>query len=312
MKREIGLEVVQRDDRAVVTVGTFDGVHLAHQAILEYVMQRAHTRQGPSTVVTFDPHPRSVLQGKDISLLTTIGERGDVLEAMGLDRLVVITFTEDFARLRPEDYIKDVIVDRIGVQEMVVGYDHHFGRDGEGDSELLEELGERYGFGVDIIPPQVVDEEAVSSSQIRRLLAEDGAVDGARQRLGRPYQLEGTIVRGEGRGRQIGFPTANLVPVDARKVIPRVGVYAVQVERSSTGTSYRGMMNIGVRPTFEGTHKQLEVHLFGFDDDIYGEQLRVAFVDRIRDEQKFDGVDELVEQLRRDRERSEEILAAAL
>lgn len=312
MKREVGLEAVQRDDRAVVTVGTFDGVHLAHRAILEYVMERARTQQGRSTVVTFDPHPRSVLQGKEVPLLTTVRERGDVLEAMGLERLVVVTFTQDFARLRPEEYVEEVLVSRVGVQEMVVGYDHHFGRGGEGDTDLLKQLGGRYGFEVDIIPPQVVDEETVSSSQIRRLLIEDGDVDAAGKRLGRPYQLEGTIVRGDGRGKQIGFPTANLVPVDARKVVPRVGVYAVQVERPSAGEQYRGMMNIGVRPTFEGTHKQLEVHLFDFDDELYGETLRVAFVERIRDEQKFDGVDELVAQLRRDRERSEEILAAAL
>lgn len=308
MKRETGLEEIVRDPRSVVTVGTFDGVHLGHQAVLRYLLERARVRSGPSVAVTFDPHPREVVHGAAVPLLTTVDERAEVFESLGLDRFIVIPFTRDFAALPAEAFVEDVLVGRIGVQEVVIGYDHAFGRDREGDARLLERLGRRHGFTVDVIPAQVEAEHVVSSTEIRSLLVDRGDVREAARRLGRAYGLGGTVVAGDARGRTIGFPTANLAVDHPRKVVPRTGVYAVRA-RVEGGRTYGGMMNIGVRPTFGGDTLRLEAHLFDFEGDLYGRALRIEFVDRIRDERRFDGVAALVEQLSQDRARCIAILA---
>ena len=301
MKREYGLNEVERDEASVVSVGTFDGLHAGHQVILDRLFNRAEARGGVSTVITFDPHPRELIQGEPVSLLTTIEERAALLEAWDLERFVVLPFTLEFARLEPEAYVEDILVGQIGLQEIVIGYDHRFGRGGKGDCDLMRKLGRQHDFEVDIISAQAVEKEVVSSTKIRGLLTE-GKVQQAARLLGRPYGLDGTVVRGEGRGRKIGFPTANLVPLEERKIIPKDGVYAVRAQHADE--SYRGMMNIGRRPTFDGTTKQIEVHLFEFDRSIYGERLRVEFVQRIRGEEKFEGAEALVRQLAQDRERA--------
>ncbi len=303
MKREYGLDQVVHDDRSLVTVGTFDGVHLGHQAILRYLVRRARANGGSSVVVTFDPHPREVVRGEPVPLLTTIEERAELLEALGLDRFIVIPFTPAFARLSAEDFVERILVGRIGLKEIVIGYDHGFGRGRGGDAALLEALGEKLGFAVDVIPPQVVEEHVVSSTEIRALLIDEGDVREAARLLGRPYALGGTVVEGARRGRSIGFPTANLEVEHPRKVIPKAGVYAVLATLDDGVTTLGGMMNIGRRPTFENTGLHLEVHLLDFEGDLYGRRLRIEFVERLRDERKFDSVDALVEQLSRDRER---------
>lgn len=310
MKREFGLDAVIPDDEAVVTVGTFDGVHQGHQAILHYLLKRARARNGVSTVVSFDPHPREVVHGETVPLLTTIEERAELLEAHGLDRFVVIPFTNAFARLSPEAYVEEVLLERVGLKEIVVGYDHRFGRDREGDRALLERLGTAYGFTVDVIPPREVDHDVVSSSTIRTLLAEEGDVRRATEMLGHPYALRGTVERGEGRGHALGYPTANLAMQDARKLLPKIGVYATRVQIDGAGPSYGGMMNIGRRPTFEGMNVTVEVHLLGFEGTLYGETLRVEFLQRLRDERKFDSPDALVAQLSRDEKHCRKILDA--
>ena len=303
MKREYGLDQVVKDDQSVLTVGTFDGVHVGHQAILRYLLRRAQAQEGQSVVISFDPHPREVVHGEAVPLLTTVEERSDVLEHLGIDRFIVIDFTNAFSRLDAEAFVEDVLVSRVGLKEIVIGYDHGFGRGREGDSELLERLGARHGFAVDVIPPQEVEEHVVSSSEIRNLLADDGDVTLAAEMLGRPYRLAGTVIEGDRRGRAIGFPTANLELVHPRKVVPRQGVYAVRVHLPGDEAWRGGMMNIGRRPTFEGTGIHQEVHVFSFSGDLYGRELRIEFVERIRDERRFSGVDALVEQLSRDRAR---------
>jgi len=309
MKREIGWDEIDPDPQSVLTVGTFDGVHRGHQAIIEYLRTRSREKEGVSTLVSFDPHPRSVVHGKDVPLLTTVRERADILEELGIDRLVVIPFSEEFAQLKPEKYVTEVLVQRIGLQEITVGYDHRFGRNRAGDVDLLRKLGPDYGFQVDVIPAQEVDHDVVSSRRIRTVLREEGDVGKAEELLGRPYQLEGVVARGEGRGRQIGYPTANLALQDARKLIPKRGVYATLVQLPD-GSRHGGMMNIGRRPTFDGMDVTVEVHLFDFDGDLYGERLSVQFLQRLRDEQKFDSPDALVMQLSEDEQHCRSIVEA--
>ena len=309
MKREIGWDEITHDDRSVVTVGTFDGVHRGHQAIIEYLKQRAAEQSGPSTLISFDPHPRAVVHSEGVPLLTTVEERADLLEDLGLDRFVVIPFSMDFARLAPEAYVRDVLVERIGMQEITVGYDHRFGKDRAGDVDLLRSLGSELGFEVDVIPPQEVDHDVVSSSSIRALLREEGAIEKANERLGRPYRLDGMVARGQGRGRKLGYPTANLALEDARKLVPKRGVYATRV-RLPNGHHRVGMMNIGRRPTFDEMDVTVEIHLLDYNGDLYGERLSVQFLQRLRDEQKFDSPDALAAQLSEDEEHCRNVVGA--
>jgi riboflavin kinase / FMN adenylyltransferase len=305
--KEIGLDNIRRDDRSVVTVGTFDGVHLGHQAIIRYLCSRAKAVEGSATVVSFDPHPREVVTGERMPLLTTLEERAALLEALGVDRFVVLPFTRDLSMLEAEDYVRTILVETIGLREIVIGYDHHFGRNRSGSRETLEQLSGKYGFTVDVIPEQVVADAAVSSTRIRNVLADEGDVCQATALLGRPYQLTGTVVRGDGRGRLIGYPTANLRVGDPRKAIPLPGVYVVRARFDAVDVG--GMMNIGTRPTFDETSEtHIEVHLFDIDRDLYGNDIAVSFIDRIRDEQRFADIDGLVEQLARDEARCRKLL----
>lgn len=299
MNREIGWDGIRSDESSVVTVGMFDGVHRGHEAIIRYLLQRAQDQDGTSTVVSFDPHPRTVVHGDDVPLLTTVDERADILERLGLDRFVVIPFSMDFAQLPPEAYVEEILVERVGLREIAVGYDHRFGNNRAGDVDLLRDLGTRYGFEVDVIPPQEVDQDVVSSSAIRDLLVEDGAVYRAQELLGRPYQLRGIVARGEERGRELGYPTANLSLQDPRKLIPKRGVYATRVTLPD-GRQKGGMMNIGRRPTFDGMDVTVEVHVLDFKGDLYGDHLSVQFLRRLRDEQKFESADALATQLSKD------------
>lgn len=309
MKREFGLEKISRDSASVVTVGTFDGVHLGHQAILRYLHDRARVQQGSSVVVSFSPHPREVVHGEVVPLLTTIDERADIIERLEIDRFVVIPFTPEFSRLQAEEFVRDILVQRVGLREIVIGYDHAFGRDRRGDAHLLSKLGAEYDFSVDVIPPQVVQQHVVSSSEIREMLTRDGNVSLAAEMLGRRYSLHGKVVHGDRRGRRIGYPTANIEVEDRRKVVPAVGVYAVRAGVAGREEMLDGMMNIGYRPTFGENRLTLEVHILDFEGDLYDQDLRVEFVARLRDERKFDSVEALVEQLSNDRARCNKLLA---
>ncbi|MEM0962122.1 MAG: bifunctional riboflavin kinase/FAD synthetase [Bacteroidota bacterium] len=307
MTREIG-DGIETNRQSVVTTGTFDGVHLGHRAIVRYLVERAADIGGVPTVVTFDPHPRAVLLGHPIPLLTTLAERADALEELGVERFVVIRFSRDLSLLEPEDYIRDVLVDQVGMGEIVIGYDHRFGRKARGDRALLDAMGPGLGFSVDVIPEQILDDVTVSSTEIRRQLAEAGDAARAAELLGRPYRITGTVVRGDQRGRTIGYPTANVEPTDARKLVPKAGVYAVRA-RLADGSAVTGMMNIGRRPTFETDgQRTIEVHLFDVDRDLYGQRLTVDVIERIRDERRFDGADGLTRQLADDRRRAKWLL----
>ena len=309
MKREIGWEEISRDSASVLTAGTFDGVHRGHQAIIEYLKRRADERGGTATVMSFDPHPRSVVHDRDVELLSTLEERGDLLEYYGVERFVVVPFTREFANLPARTYVEEILVNRIGVTEITIGYDHAFGRNRKGDVDLLREMGSVHGFEVDVIPAKEVEADVVSSSRVRSLLREGNAT-GAAKLLGRPYDVRGIVEHGEGRGRTIGYPTANIELSDPRKLVPKLGVYAVRVHRPRTGATLDGMMNIGRRPTFDGMDVTAEVHVLDFKDDLYGETLRVEFLRRLRDEQKFESADHLARQLSDDEDHCRQVIAA--
>ncbi len=312
MAELVYLDDVKRDPDSVVTVGTFDGVHKGHRVLMETVLKKAKQRDARSVIVTFDPHPREIISPgeKGIKLLTTLQERREILEDIGIDRMVVIPFDRDFSLLSSEEFVEDIIHKKIGVGEFVIGYDHHFGRNREGTIETIENLGSELGFDAYVVSKQEVGDKTVSSTAIRNAISQDGDVELATELLGRYYMLNGTVVHGDKRGKEIGYPTANIMPEHPNKIIPKDGVYAVKVRVD--GQWFSGMMNIGTRPTFEGEDKRtLEVNLFDFDDEIYGKSLQVRFVKRIRDERKFSGVDELVEQLREDEKQSLRILKNA-
>ena len=307
MTRERG-DSLRPDRQSVVTTGTFDGVHVGHRAIVRYLVERAAEVGGVATVVTFDPHPREVLTGHPVPLLTTLDERADALEALGVERFVVVPFSRDVSLLEPEAYVRDVLVGRVGMREIVIGYDHRFGRKARGDRALLESLGRDLGFSVDVIPEQVLGDVTVSSTEVRRQLAEAGDAAQAARLLGRPYRITGTVVRGDGRGRTIGVPTANVEPADPRKLVPKTGVYAVRAVLPD-GSEAEGMMNVGRRPTFgAGGARTIEAHLFDVEADLYGRRLAVDVVARLRDERRFDGADALVRQLADDAEAARAVL----
>jgi len=308
MAKLVYLKDVKRDPDSVVTVGTFDGVHAGHRAIMDTVLKKAEQNKSRSVIVTFDPHPREIIDPGDagIKLLTTLGERCEILEELGIDTMVVIPFDRDFSLLSSNEFVRDIIHKKIGVSEFVMGYDHHFGKDREGGIETVKNLGTTLGFNVHVVSRQEVGAKTVSSTAIRRAISEKGDMKQATKFLQRPYRLNGVVVHGEKRGKEIGFPTANINIQDIRKIIPKVGVYAVNVRYEEEW--YRGMMNIGYRPTFDGDHKTMEVHLFNFNKNIYGKEVQVRFVERIRDEQKFKNMEELKEQLYRDQKMARKIL----
>lgn len=310
MMRAVMLGEVRADAHSVVTVGTFDGVHLGHQALLRYVLGRARERGCRSTAVTFDPHPREIVHGERVRLLSTVDERAEVMGALGMDLLVVVPFTPSFAQMGAYQFVKDVLVERVGMQEIVIGYDFTFGHAREGDGKLLERLGAEFGFGVDVIPAQLLDTGVVSSSTVRNVLVEQGDVSRAASMLNRRYTLDALVVRGDTRGKKLGYPTANLRLIDGRKVVPKIGVYAVGVKIDQRDGFLPGMMNIGRRPTFGDGDVRLEVHILDFEGDLYEKRIRVAFVERVRDEKKFESVEALVEQLSRDENRCRALLEA--
>lgn len=309
MAELVFLKDVKREENTVLTVGTFDGVHAGHRAIIDTVVEKAIERDARSVLVTFDPHPRNIINpgGDGIKLLTTLQERCEILEELGIDRMIVIPFDRDFSLLSSEEFIRDVIHEKIGVSEFVIGYDHHFGRNREGTIETIEKLGKELDFASYVVSKHEVGEQTVSSTAIRNAISEDGNVEQAAQFLQRPYRLNGTVVHGDKRGKEIGFPTANIKPEHVNKIIPKDGVYAVKLRIN--GEWFDGMMNIGTRPTFDGKERTLEVHLFAFDEDIYGKEVQVRFFSRIRDEKKFSGKEELVEQLKTDKKQTIQLLS---
>jgi len=293
---------VRRQKNSIVTVGTFDGVHLGHQEILREVIRRASAKRSRSVCVTFDPHPKEVVVkgGYSVEILTTVDERIEIFRELGFDLVLILNFTYEFSRQTPMQFYEKYLVNGIGISEEIEGYDHMFGRDREGGIEEMKRIGGTYGFLVNVLPPFTVDGEIISSTRIRHLLRE-GDVQRAARYLGRAYALDSSVVKGAGRGITLGFPTANLMPLSGRKLVPRDGVYFVQVVLENT--SHYGMMNIGTRPTFETDHRRtIEVNLFDFHDNILGKRLRVQFLQRIRDEIRFASAEELRRRMEVDRQ----------
>ena len=294
------------DKAAVVTTGTFDGVHLGHQRIIRQLHETAEKIKGETVILTFFPHPRMVLfPNTEQLLLNTLDEKIALLEKMGVDHLVIHPFTREFSMLGSQEFIESILVKGLATKRLVIGYDHHFGKDREGSFENLKASGPNLGFEVEEIPAWEADHIKVSSTRIRQALG-SGAVDVANLLLGYRYMLKGTVVKGQQLGRKLGYPTANIISTDAYKLVPGNGVYAVYV--MSAGKRFGGMMNIGVRPTIDGTHRTAEVNIFDFDADIYGETIEVQFVKWVRGEQKFDGLDKLKQQLAADKTTVQKIL----
>ncbi|GAB3893589.1 bifunctional riboflavin kinase/FAD synthetase [Spirosoma agri] len=302
-----GLDEISPLPNAVVTSGTFDGVHRGHQTILTRLTEVAQTSGGESVLITYWPHPRTVVSNdsQDLKLLTTLDEKIDLIEQAGVDHLVVIPFTRSFSELTSAEYIQQILIDKIGTRKLVIGYDHRFGRDREGGFDYIKAHQSEYGFEVEEIPRQDVEAVGVSSSKIR-LALQEGNVHTANLFLGRQYTLTGTVVKGQQLGRTIGFPTANLQVDDPIKLIPANGVYAVDVVHADQ--TYGGMLNIGFRPTVAGTHQTIETYIFDFNKDIYGEHMTLRFREFLRPEQKFDGLPALVAQLKRDEESARAVL----
>lgn len=289
-------------------MGTFDGVHLGHWAVLQEISRRARATGRRSVLVTFDPHPLRIVRPEHAPpLLTTPMEKKEILAESGLDYAVFIAFTERLSRYEPRRFVEEILVKRLGVEELVIGYDHGFGRGRSGDADTLRAIGAEMGFAVDVVPSVETEGGPVSSSRIR-LAVNEGRMEEARACLGRPYSVRGVVVRGEGRGRQLGFATANLQVDQAEKLMPPPGIYAVRgVLRSGT---HPGALHLGPRPTFQGSPPTVELHLLDFDRDLYGEEVRVDFVARLREVRPFDSAAALVAQMREDVVEAKRILGA--
>lgn len=286
---------------AVITIGTFDGVHRGHMAILDRVVKHAREVKGESILLTFEPHPRKILfPEQPLKLLTPLDKKLELVTAAGIQHIVVVPFTKEFAALTAEEYVRDFLVKLFKPESIVIGYDHHFGNDRSGNIHLLKEMQTGYGYKIFEIPAQLIDEAAVSSTKIRNAITE-GHVEEATEMMGHNYTLKGTVRQGAQLGRSIDYPTANIQPADADQLIPGRGVYAVRIRHDNE--LYKGMLNIGYRPTVSSDIQlHIEANIFDFNKDVYAQQLEIIFVARLRDEQKFPSLDALKEQLAKDKE----------
>ena len=287
-------------EKTIVTIGTFDGIHIGHQKILKDLIKTAKKEGKKSVLLTFFPHPRMVLQKDNkILLLNTIEEKSGLLEKMGLDYLIIHPFSREFSRLTALDFVRDVLVNKLNTSRLIIGYDHHFGKNREGNIHQLKEYSLLYDFKVEEIPAQDIDDVSVSSTKIRTAL-KDGNLKTANNYLGYHYMLNGTVVSGKKLGGTIGFPTANLEIKEPYKLIPKTGVYIIKTHINTV--LYTGIMNIGFNPTVLGKHQTIEAHLFDFNEDLYGKEIMIEFIYFLREEHKFESVKELVVQLNIDKE----------
>jgi len=289
--------------RPVVTIGTFDGVHLGHQKVILRLREFAKQHNGESVIFTFHTHPRLVTapDKANLRLLTTLKEKTDLFEKYGIDHLIVYTFDKEFSDLSYSEFVEKILVEKINTHCLVVGYDHKFGKNREGGFDYLQKCAEKFNFEIEKLDALLVQDESVSSTKIRDAL-QNGEIEKANHYLGYPFTLHGTVVEGKQLGRKLGFPTANIVASDKFKIIPGYGVYVVKVEIG--GNIYSGMLNIGMRPTFNDNadNRSIEVNIFDFSDDLYGKEITLKFVGKIRDERKFENIEMLVSQLVKDKE----------
>lgn len=288
-------------DNAVAAIGTFDGVHYGHRKIINRLCELAKATGGESVIVTFFPHPRLIIdpENQNLKMINTIAEKAALMEELGVDHLIITPFTRDFSNLTAEEYIKDVLVGTIGIKNLIVGYDHRFGKDRKGGMADLIKYAEPLGFQVEEIPEQDIHDVSVSSTKIRKALLE-GDVALAREFLGYNFSLYGRVIKGDKIGRTIGFPTANIFIEESYKLIPSDGIYAVTI--GMNGQSYKGMAYIGQRPTINGMTRNIEVNIFDFNQEIYGQYVTMYFMEFLRHDVKFTGLEALKEQLKKDKE----------
>lgn len=296
--------------KPVVTIGTFDGVHLGHQQIISRLQEIAQKRGGETVIFTFHTHPRLVTAPNEtnLRLLTTLKEKTKLFEQYGIDHLVVYQFNKAFSELSNSEFVENILVKQMRTHCLVVGYDHKFGKNREGDFDYLQRCATKFNFEIEKLDVLTVEKDSVSSTKIRHAL-ENGMIEKANRYLGYRFTLHGTVVDGKQLGRKLGFPTANIEASDKHKIIPGYGVYAVKINIENK--VHNGMLNIGTRPTFNNNadNRSIEVNIFDFNDNIYGKEITLEFVGKIRDEQKFDGIESLVAQLQKDKKMALNVLS---
>lgn len=309
MKVYTSIEDFKDVKNPIVTTGTFDGVHLGHQKIISRIKELAKEENGETVLLTFYPHPRMVLfpDDNELKLINTQQEKIELLEKYGIDHLIIYPFTKEFSRLTSVEFVRNIIVNRIKTKRLVIGYNHHFGRNREGTFEHLKEYGPLYGFDVEEIPAKDIESIEISSTKIRKAL-QIGDVKTASVYLGHNYTLSGKVVEGLKLGRTIGYPTANIQVTDQYKLIPADGIYAVKLKHANK--MYSGMLSIGNNPTVEGKGRSIEVNIFDFNESIYGDTVTLYFIERLREEQKFNSLDDLKKQLLKDEQDSLRIVSA--
>ncbi len=292
------LKSYSSEKESILTIGTFDGVHIGHNKILKRLIQDSKKNNLSSLVMTFFPHPRMILnKSHEIKMIDTIDEKINLLEKTGLGNLIIHPFDNNFSKIRAKEFVEEILVKKLKIKEIIIGYDHKFGKDREASVEDLKKFGKDYMFTVKEIPAQEIDSIAISSTKIRNAIL-NGEIEKCNKFLGRNFILTGKVVYGEGLGKKIDFPTANIEIKETYKIIPMNGVYLVKTKINSN--TYFGMMNIGIRPTVGGTNKSLEIHFFNFKDNIYGKNVSIEIIKKIRDEEKFSSIDQLKIQLKKD------------
>lgn len=304
------LDEFQKVENAVVTIGTFDGVHVGHRKIISRLTEVANEIKGESVILTFFPHPRMIInpEQENLKLITTINEKAALLEQLGVDHLIITPFTRDFSNLSAETYISKILVEKIGISKIIIGYDHHFGKDRQGNLSALQKFANEYDYEVEEIPEQDIHDVAVSSTQIRNALLR-GDVQTANDFLGYSFSLFGQVIKGDQLGRTLGFPTANLLIEENYKLIPGDGIYAVRVRLPENSQTYKGMAYIGNRPTINGMSRNIEVNIFDFDQDIYRQYITIEFIHFIRGDIRFDNIEALKQQISSDKQSALKLLS---
>lgn len=302
------VDEIEQVTNPVITIGTFDGIHLGHQQLIKHLQEKKQRYQGHSYIITFEPHPQLVLQSKasPIQILSTLDEKISYISEFNIDYLLILEFTPELSRLSGEQFIEDILIKRIGMVDVVIGYDHSFGYKRSGNVDTLRRYGKSHHFNVNVVEPFLVQNTVIKSTAIRNAL-KSGNIKDANKYLGKNYQLSGTVVKGRGRGRELSFPTANLKLNNPNKLVPGNGIYAAKI--NINGNLYDSAVSIGIRPTFNETDRTIEAYIFDFSENIYGEEITIYFIKKLRDEEKFSTTNALISQMQNDVEIVKKVLS---